>query len=112
MKIWRFHQDLGKYVHQGKALAIMGPRRAGKTTLLNDFLPQCGMKYKLDSGDDLRVRQFFSSEDIRLIKEYVAGYELVAIDEAQRIPNVGTGLKILVDHVPGIQDSAKTFAAR
>ena len=36
------------------------------------------------------------------IKEYCFGYELIIIDEAQNIPQVGKGLKIMVDQVPGI----------
>ena len=31
------------------------------------------------------------------------GYDLLAIDEAQNIPNVGMALKIIVDQVPGIR---------
>jgi hypothetical protein len=33
----------------------------------------------------------------------VEGYELLAIDEAQNIPNIGMALKIIVDQVPGIR---------
>jgi len=43
------------------------------------------------------------SGDFDRIKEFVEGYELVAIDEAQKIKNIGTGLKIIVDQVPGIK---------
>ncbi len=34
------------------------------------------------------------------IKEYVEGYDLLAIDEAQMIPNIGRGLKLIVDNFP------------
>jgi hypothetical protein len=37
------------------------------------------------------------------ILPYVAGYDLLAIDEAQGIPNIGMALKIIVDQVPGIR---------
>lgn len=102
MKIQRFYRDLRTHLHSNKVLVIYGPRRIGKTTLLDDFLATCGMKYKLNSGDNIRVQQVLSSQDFSLIKEYAAGYQLIAIDEAQRIPGVGQGLKILVDQVPGI----------
>jgi predicted AAA+ superfamily ATPase len=42
------------------------------------------------------------SQDFALLKEYAAEYELLAIDEAQQAPNVGMGLKILVDENPNI----------
>lgn len=31
------------------------------------------------------------------------GYELIALDEAQRIPSIGVGLKILVDQLPHLK---------
>ena len=43
------------------------------------------------------------SLDFAQILAYVEGYELLAIDEAQEIPQVGKALKIIVDQVPGIQ---------
>lgn len=92
--------ELGKMLKKGRAAVIYGPRRAGKTTLLNDFLQKSGKKYKLDSGDNRRIKEIMSSEDFDKIKEYASGYEILAIDEAQKIPGIGQGLKILTDQLP------------
>ena len=100
MKIKRFYEDLKPFLHPNRALVIFGPRRVGKTTLLNDFLSITNLKSKLDSGDNIKTQHILGSQDFDQIREYAAGYELVAIDEAQRIPNVGLGLKILVDQIP------------
>lgn len=104
MNIPRYYK-LTQYIKPNKALVIFGPRRAGKTTLLKDFLEsQKGkIKYKLDSGDDIRVQELLGSNDFAKIKEYAKGYDLIAIDEAQRIKDVGQGLKIMVDEIPGIK---------
>ena len=83
--------------------AWSGPRRAGKTTLLRNFLNQTTLRYKLDSGDNIRTQQLLSSQDFSQILAYVEGYELLAIDEAQGIPNIGMALKIIVDQAPGIR---------
>jgi predicted AAA+ superfamily ATPase len=40
----------------GKALILYGPRRAGKTTLLKSYLDSCGLRYRLETGDDVRIR--------------------------------------------------------
>jgi predicted AAA+ superfamily ATPase len=96
------YYNLEKLVKPNKVLIIYGPRRVGKTTLLNDFLTITNLKYKLDSGDNIRTQEIFNSQDFLRIKEYAAGYQLVAIDEAQQILNIGMGLKILVDQVPGL----------
>ena len=86
-----------------KALILYGPRRVGKTTLLQDFLGRTALKYKFDSGDNIRVQEVFSSQDFSLLFDYVQGYDLLAIDEAQNIPNIGMALKILVDHCPDMR---------
>ncbi len=103
MKIPRHYQDLNKFLKPNKVLVIYGPRQVGKTTLLKDFLLTCPLKYRLDSGEDLRVKEVFESSDFKKIKGYSLGYELIVIDEAQKIPNIGQGLKILVDQVPKIK---------
>jgi predicted AAA+ superfamily ATPase len=99
----RIYEPLDAYLEPSRVLVIYGPRRVGKTTLLNAFLDQTTLKYKFDTGDDIHVQQVLSSSDISLINEYCRGYELIVIDEAQYVPAIGKGLKIIVDHVPGIR---------
>jgi len=87
----------------GKVQLIYGPRRAGKTTLLQSYLASCGLKYRLETGDDIRIRHLLGSGDLKQIVAFAEGYDLVAIDEAQQIEGIGMGLKILVDHCPGLR---------
>ena len=103
MKIPRYYQNLASYIKPKKALIIYGPRQVGKTTLVEDFLAKIKLKYKLDSGDSLKTQNTLGSADFDAIKEYAHGYELIAIDEAQKIAGVGQGLKIMVDQIPGIK---------
>ena len=94
--------NIGELINPQKVLVIYGPRRVGKTTLLNHFLANTPLKYKVDSGDNIRTQQILSSQDFTKILEYASGYELIALDEAQQIANIGMGLKILIDQVPEI----------
>lgn len=103
MKIPRIYQHLERFLSPNKVLVIFGARQVGKTTLLQDFLLTTNLKYKLDSGDDIKVQEVLSSQNFSKILEYAAGYQLIVIDEAQRIPNIGQGLKIIIDQMPGIQ---------
>ena len=103
LKIPRFYQDLESLLEPNKVLVIYGPRQVGKTTLITDFLAQTALKYKLDSGDNLATQQAIGSNDVEIIKKYAEGFELIVIDEAQRIPDIGHGLKIMVDQIPGIK---------
>ena len=103
MKIARFYSNLDKHLKPNKVLVIYGPRQVGKTTLLNDYLRSTRYKYRLDSGENIRIQELLSSSDFNRISDYASGYELIAIDEAQKIPNIGSILKIMVDHLPGIR---------
>jgi predicted AAA+ superfamily ATPase len=71
--------------------------------LLQNHLAQTSLRYRLAIGDDLPTQQLLSSQDVNRIQEYLEGYELFAIDEAQYVPNIGRALKIIVDQIPGIQ---------
>lgn len=98
----RCYENLDEILKPNKVLVIYGSRQVGKTTLLKHFLKKTNLKYKIDSGDNIRVQQILGSQDFSQILDYAAGYELIVIDEAQRIPNIGMGLKIIVDEIPGI----------
>lgn len=93
-------QDL---LQPGKVFVLYGPRRVGKTTLIKTFLDETRLKYRFDVGDDIRVAELLGSRDLDRILRYVEGLELYVIDEAQMIPEVGTGLKILVDQRPDLK---------
>lgn len=103
MRIPRIYDDLERYLRPNKVLVLYGPRQVGKTTILKGFLESTPLKYRLDSGDDIRIQEILSSRNFVWIREYSQGYELVAIDEAQKIPYIGESLKIMVDNLPGIQ---------
>jgi len=94
---------LDSFLVPGKALILYGPRRAGKTTLLKSYLDSCSLRYRLETGDDVRIRNLLGSGDLKQILAFAEGFELVAIDEAQQIPDIGMGLKILVDHLPALR---------
>jgi len=97
------HQQIKKYLSQGKAVLILGPRRVGKTTLLQSFLTQFNQPYRLITGDNLKIQADLSTRDFKIIKEYLEGIELLAIDEAQKIPFIGEVIKIIVDYFPPIK---------
>ena len=98
----RYYSNLEKYIKPNKALIIFGPRRVGKTTLLQNYLSKTKLKYRLDSGDNIKIQNLLSSQDFDRILDYAYGYDLIAIDEAQQIENIGVALKILVDQVPNL----------
>lgn len=103
MKIKRFYSELSQYLEAGKVLVVFGPRQVGKTTLVQDFLSETSLKFKLETGDNIKIQTLFASQDLQKILSYAEPYELIVIDEAQKIPHVGVALKMIVDHLPDIK---------
>ncbi len=101
MKIQRIAtNNIKKNLVKGKVLVLYGPRRVGKTTLMKDILAGGTSKYLLLNGDELSARESLSSQDKQQLNEVLADNDILAIDEAQRIENIGLNLKILVDNNP------------
>jgi uncharacterized protein len=98
MNIQRIY-NLNEFLNKKRVLIIYGPRRVGKTTLLKNFLTKTKLKFRLDSGDNIKTQEILSSQNFTKILNYTENYDLLVIDEAQQIPNIGMGLKILVDQV-------------
>jgi predicted AAA+ superfamily ATPase len=86
----------------GKVTIIYGPRQVGKTTLVSDFLalPAITRRQRFINADELVYREVLSSQDRAQLADLLADNQLLVIDEAQRVPNIGINLKILVDNYP------------
>ncbi|MCX8027192.1 MAG: ATP-binding protein [Thermodesulfovibrionales bacterium] len=97
--IKRFY-DIDTLLQKGKVLVIYGARQVGKTTLLKAYLTNSRFKSLYCSGDNIVVQSVLSSQDLNKISEFVEDYELIAIDEAQKVPNIGMSLKMIVDNMP------------
>lgn len=101
--IKRVYDDLGSFIRPHEVLILYGPRRVGKTTLLENYLKKSKLKYRLETGDNIIIRDILSSNNLTRIREYLHGYELLAIDEAQSIPNIGENLKLIIDKMPEVK---------
>lgn len=91
---------LGKALAPGKAVVIYGARRTGKTTLLQQFLRSVDEPYLLVSGEDVVVQGYLASQSIEKLSAFVGVNRLLIVDEAQKVPNIGVNIKLLVDHIP------------
>jgi predicted AAA+ superfamily ATPase len=85
-----------------RVLVIHGPRRVGKTTLANRYLDTLGADTPIlrASGDNLSERTLLSSQELKTLLDWAMGYTTIFIDEAQLIPNIGWGLKLLIGARP------------
>ena len=98
----RFY-DLELLLRPQKAIVLYGPRQTGKTTLLQALIKKTGLRTFQSTGDDIKMKELFSVPDFDGLINFAKNYELIVIDEAQNIPNIGLGLKIIIDHVENIK---------
>ncbi|KKS30741.1 MAG: AAA ATPase [Candidatus Amesbacteria bacterium GW2011_GWA2_42_12] len=83
---------------------IYGPRQSGKTTLVNDILSEKGWKTLTLNGDQRGSWwEQITSRHLPTMKLLLQGYEALFVDEAQRIPEIGLSLKIILDEFPELK---------
>ncbi len=87
---------------QGKAILVLGPRQVGKTTLMRSLVSS-KQKHIWLNGDESGIRNRLADASAALWEVIVGDAKIIVIDEAQRIPNIGLSLKILIDTIPEIQ---------
>ncbi|MBI1344217.1 MAG: AAA family ATPase [Terrimonas sp.] len=88
---------------KGKAVLIFGARQTGKSTLTEAILKGQEKSWMILNGDDADVREILSNTTATKLKAIVGKNEILLIDEAQRIENIGLTLKLITDQMPGIQ---------
>lgn len=87
-----------------KGVVIYGARQVGKTTLVNEVLSSLGLKTLYLNGDQQGYwYEALISRDLSKITLLVSGYQALFVDEAQRIPEIGLGLKIILDNFPHVK---------
>ncbi|MBW7918911.1 MAG: ATP-binding protein [Anaerolineae bacterium CFX3] len=84
----------------GKVLVLYGPRQVGKTTLAKDLIETLPFRSKFVNADEIVYRNVLSSQSRQQLGELLGESELLVIDEAQRVPEIGLNLKILADGFP------------
>ena len=95
--------NLKKEVQPKRVVIVYGPRQVGKTTLLEKYLETVKELFGFYNGEDIETQKLFTSQSIGKYKSLLAGKELLVIDEAQKIENIGLNLKIIVDHLPQLK---------
>ncbi|MBO5828173.1 MAG: ATP-binding protein [Paludibacteraceae bacterium] len=91
-----------KRIKPQKMMLIYGPRRVGKTLLLREIYNEFEGKKLLLNGESSDTVRMLSDRSISNYKHLFAEVSLLAIDEAQHIPEIGMKLKLMVDEIPGL----------
>jgi uncharacterized protein len=94
-------EKLRYWLNKRMVLVITGARQVGKTTLLKTMFSDQEILWL--NGDDSSIRSRLDNMTIGGIKDLIGNYEIVVIDEVQRIQNPGLLLKMMVDNYETVQ---------
>ncbi|MDY4941753.1 MAG: ATP-binding protein [Candidatus Limisoma sp.] len=85
-----------------KAITIMGARQVGKSTLLQMMLGERKDVMWLN-GDEPDIVEILGNMTSPRLKAMIGNNTIIVIDEAQRIPDIGLRLKLIIDQIPDVQ---------
>lgn len=103
MVIRRALQDkIEKRMQPGKVIILSGARRTGKTVLIREIMGGLKQPYLYLNGEDYTTNIKLREKGIDEYKNLVGENRYLIIDEAQKIDNIGSILKLMVDEIEGL----------
>ncbi len=95
-------QNIKHEFFQQKAIILLGARQVGKSTLLKTIFNNDDDVLWLDA-ENPDVHAIFENATATRLKTFFESNKFVVIDEAQKIDNIGSKLKLITDYLPEIQ---------
>ena len=99
----KLRKPIEDHFFRHKAIIILGARQVGKSTLMNLITEQMGQPVLNLNCDDPEVRSLLTDINASNLRLLLGNFKIIAIDEAQRVENIGLVLKRIVDSYPEIQ---------
>ena len=89
---------LQNYLEKKKVIILYGARQVGKTTLAKELFKN--QKYLYLNGDEYTTRQMLWDFSKIGLEKIVTGWDCILFDEAQKMKDIGTLLKIIHENFP------------
>jgi uncharacterized protein len=97
----KIEDKLSKFMSNKEILAVIGPRRCGKTTVilefLNDYKQINNARINSISFDDLKILNQFENNLDEFVEKNINNYDILFIDEIQYSKDSGKKLKYIYD---------------
>lgn len=85
-----------------KAIILLGARQVGKTTLLESLFADKDDVLWLN-GDTSNARLLLTAQSVEQLRVIIGKHNVLVIDEAQRIQDIGVVLKLIIDNIPQVK---------
>lgn len=96
-------KTIEKRMFQGKAIILVGARQVGKSTLMRKIVAKREENHITLECDDPQTRQLLTDSNTEELRAIIGNNQIVVIDEAQLVPNIGQTMKLIVDQMPHVQ---------
>ncbi|MFN4083707.1 MAG: ATP-binding protein [Bacteroidia bacterium] len=96
-------QKLKKRFVANKVVLLFGARRTGKSHLLKKFTETLKEPYLHLNGEDITTNEILERRSIANYKRLLGKRKILIIDEAQKIPQIGSILKLMIDGIEGLK---------
>jgi predicted AAA+ superfamily ATPase len=83
----------------GKVVIVLGARRTGKTVLLKKISEEVKEPFLFLNGEDFSTIDLLERRTVNNYKTLLGNRKILFIDEAQKIPDIGMKLKLMVDEI-------------
>jgi predicted AAA+ superfamily ATPase len=87
----------------GKVVILLGARRTGKTVLLKKIVSMISEPSIFFNGEDFEVQRLLENRSVANYEMILGTTKLLVIDEAQKVPEIGKILKLMIDSIPGLR---------
>ena len=96
-------EDIIKKLQPNKVVIVFGARRVGKTVLVKEILKKINEPSLTLNGEDINVHDKLAIRSVENYRQILGSYKLLYIDEAQKIPEIGLKLKLMIDEIEGLK---------
>ncbi|MFW5851574.1 MAG: ATP-binding protein [Bacteroidota bacterium] len=96
-------ESIIKKLQPNKVVIVFGARRVGKTVLVKEILDTVDEPVLYLNGEDINVHDKLAIRSVENYKQLLGSYKFLYIDEAQKIPEIGLKLKVMIDEIEDLK---------
>ncbi|MCG6191518.1 ATP-binding protein [Maribellus maritimus] len=96
-------ENIIKKLQSNKVVIVFGARRVGKTVLVKELLEKINEPVLSLNGEDINVHDKLAIRSVENYKQLLGSYKFLYIDEAQKIPEIGLKLKLMIDEIEDLK---------
>jgi len=96
---------------KGKVIVLLGARQVGKSTLLKELIRNQKEDVLWMDAENVDIRLLLDTANDERLKQITHNYKIIVIDEAQKLANAGSTLKLFADYLKNKQVIASGSSA-